>query len=330
MRRKRALEVLEQQIRDHIEQETHDNIERGLSPDEARHAAVRKFGNVALVKEDVRAVWTPIWIEQCLQDGRYGLRMLRRNPGFAAVAILTLALGIGITASVFSVFNAVLLRPLAYPHPDRLVWVSLYGGDLPPGAELVSSHDFLDWQERATSFERIVAYGSADETLATADGATRARVASVSNDFWDLSGAQPAAGRLPAPAERDAVLLSDGFFERWFHGDLSVIGRAVTVNGGLGTITGVLPTGFRFQLPSMTGPAGLQPKAIDVYRPLIVPPRTSEVAGTGLRRGQAQAGRHHRSRTRRSRNDPCRTGRCPSIRRTDACAGHAATGQARR
>jgi putative ABC transport system permease protein len=132
MRRKRALEVLEQQIRDHLEQETHDNIERGLSPDEARHAAVRKFGNVALVKEDVRAVWTPIWIEQFLQDVRYGLRMLRRNPGFTAVAIVTLALGIGITASVFSVFNAVLLRPLAYPHPDRLVWVSLYGGDLPP------------------------------------------------------------------------------------------------------------------------------------------------------------------------------------------------------
>jgi putative ABC transport system permease protein len=74
------------------------------------------------------------------------------------------------------------------------------------------------------------------------------------------------------------VLLSDGFFERWFHGDLSVIGKAVTVNGGPGTITGVLPKGFRFQLPSMTGPGGPQPKAIDIYRPLFVPPRTSEVA----------------------------------------------------
>jgi putative ABC transport system permease protein len=277
MRRKRALEDLEQQVQDHLEQETQDNIERGLSPEEARHAALRKFGNVALVQEDARAVWTPIWFEQLLQDSRFGLRMLRRNPGFAVVAILTLALGIGMTASVFSVFNAVLLRPLAYPHPDRLVWVSMYGGDLPLGAELVTSFDFQDWQERATSFENMVAYSSGDETLTTVDGATRARVASVSSDFWNLSGAEPAAGRLPAPSERGAVLLSYGFFERGFHGDLSVIGKAVTVDGRQGTITGVLPKGFRFQLPSMTM-QGVQRNDVDAYRPLFVPPRTSDFA----------------------------------------------------
>src|SRR4029078_13581410 len=141
-RRKQALEDLEQQVQDHLEQETQDNIERGLSPEEARHAALAKFGNVALVKEDARAVWRPIWFEQFLQDARYGLRMLRRNPGFAVVAIVTLALGIGSTTSVVSVFNAVLLRPLAYPHPDRLVWVSIYGGDMPSGAEVVTSFDF--------------------------------------------------------------------------------------------------------------------------------------------------------------------------------------------
>ena len=248
-----------------------------MPPEEARYAALRKFGSVALAREDARAVWTPVWLEQLSQDARYCLRMLRRNPGFAAVAVLTLALGIGMTTAVFSVFNAVLLRPLAYPNPDRLIFISTSGGSLPLDAELVLSMDFLDWQEQATSFERLVAYSTADETLTTADGATRARIAAVSNDFWDLAGARPAAGRLPTAGEPDAVLLSHRFFERQFHGDPSVIGKAVTLDPGPATIVGVLPQDFRFQLPATTRP-GPQPREIDAYRPLVVPPRESTFA----------------------------------------------------
>ena len=277
MRGRRVLGELDQQIRDHIERETQDNIERGMSPDQARSAALRKFGSVALAREDARAVWTPVWLEQASQDARYCLRMLRRNPGFAAVAVLTLALGIGMTTAVFSVFNAVLLRPLAYPNPDRLIFISTFGGSLPPDAELVLSMDFLDWQEQATSFERLVAYSTADETLTTADGATRARIAAVSNDFWDLAGARPAAGRLPTAGEPGAVLLSHKFFERQFHGDPSVIGKAVTLDTGPATIVGVLPQAFRFQLPATVRP-GPQPRDIDAYRPLVVPPRGSTFA----------------------------------------------------
>ncbi|HTT65445.1 MAG TPA: ABC transporter permease [Bryobacteraceae bacterium] len=264
MRRRRMLDSLDDDIRDHIERETRDNIERGMPPEEARYAAVRKFGNITRAKEDARAVWSRVWLEQLVQDLRYGLRRLIRNPGLAAVVILTLALGIGMNTAVFSVVHTVLLRPLACPHPERLVWIGTYNPNIK--RDTADSPDFGYWREHALSFTAMAAYGPQQAAMTTPREAHQASGVVIAGDFWKLAGVRPALGRLFAPQEQNTVVLAWDLFERQFAADPRVIGKSVAVDGHPATITGVLPRDFHFQFPMWW--QSLEPRPVEAYFPL--------------------------------------------------------------
>jgi len=246
IRRRPDLDDLDREIRDHLDRETEDNLARGMSPDAARTAAVRKFGNVTRVKEDVRGVWIPNWFDHLRQDARDAARQVRRNPAFSLAIVVTLALGIGLTTAIYSVVNAVLIKPLSYPHPDRMVWLTTQGKD--PAHQVMNSIDFANWQSQATTLQHMVAYDYSDSTLATDGEASRIRIVSASEGFWQVTGAQPFLGELPGGADTQVLVLAHRVFREQFHADPTVIGRAVSVDGRQLTIGAVLPEGFEPQL----------------------------------------------------------------------------------
>src|SRR3984893_13823081 len=157
--RQRQDESLDDEIRDYIERETQENIEAGMTPEDARHAALRKFGRPVLnVKEDARAVWGWVWIERLGQDLRHGVRMLAKNPGFTAVAVISLALGIGAHSALFSLADALLLRPLPVLRPGEVVTagtVETVAGFSPISG---SYRDYIDFRDQSKSFAGLVAF----------------------------------------------------------------------------------------------------------------------------------------------------------------------------
>jgi len=259
-RRKRMMEDLDHEIRDFIERETQDNIERGMSPEEARYAALRTFGNVTRVKEDTREVWSFMWIEQLWQDVQYGMRMLSKNPGFTAVAVLTLALGIGANTAIFSVVYTVLLRPLPFVAPDQLVSVvsTRLQGNVPDNA---SYPDFADWRAQNHVFSHVAAYDTDNFTLTGRGEALHIQGAVVSADLFSLLGVKPVLGRaflpdedkLPAANGAFAIILSHRLWQERFSADPGIVGRTIEIDNRDFTVVGVMPAGFQF--PIEVGPA---------------------------------------------------------------------------
>jgi putative ABC transport system permease protein len=218
----------------------------GVEPLEAR----RRFGSPTQVKEAIRDMWTIRWIEVFSQDLRYAARTLRKSPGFTVVAALTLALGIGANTAIFSVVDAVILRPLPYPEPARLV--ELWGNVKRARVERrgASYPDYVDWRRQCRSFESMAAFDTGTMTLTGVDEPERITGEYVSQPYFDLLGMRPSLGRTFLPEEdavpqRNAVIiLSDGLWKRRFGADPSITGRTVQLDGRTYSIVGVMPPWF--------------------------------------------------------------------------------------
>jgi predicted permease len=273
-KRREAREAeLERELRDHLDLEAEDQREAGLSPEEAVYAARRALGNTVRIKEDVRMAWGFQWLETLLQDLRYGLRQLRRSPGFTIVAILTLALGIGANTAVFSVVDAVLLRPLPFYQPQSLAWIA--GGDGTGGLSAVSFQvvDFEELQRRNQSFQQLTAYmaffGDSGYTITGRGLPQMISGVMVAENFFQTLGIQPAIGRLFTPDECQkggpaVALLSYAFWRGEFNTDAGIVGKTVTINKQAVTVVGVLPSPFDFG--SVFSP-GLK---VDIFVPAVM------------------------------------------------------------
>ncbi|HEV2801729.1 MAG TPA: ABC transporter permease [Pyrinomonadaceae bacterium] len=252
-RRKQMERELDTELRFHLEREIEENLRRGMNWEEARKSALRSFGGVERIKEQCREVRGVGFSETFLQDLRYGVRMLLKHRGFTFVAVLTLALGIGANSAIFSVVNAVLLRPLPYRDPDKIVYL---WERLPQGGEgSVSVPNLRDWQAQNDVFEEIAAYEQGNFSLMGSDLPERSAGASVTANFFDVLGVTPRYGRTFAPGEDSAgkhrvVVLSDQLWQRNFGADPNIVNRDVLIGGENYTVLGVMPPGFQF--PSRT------------------------------------------------------------------------------
>jgi predicted permease len=260
---------LDDEVDFHLEMLAQEHARRGMNADEARAAARRAFGGVTQMKEAYREQRSLPMIETALHDARYGVRTLLRTPGFTSAALLTLALGIGANAAIFSVVNAVLLRPLPYPEPNRILqMVRRY----PQGdATGQTGLRYLFFRDNMKSFESLAAWRNPTGfNLATRDTAEYVKAMPVSREFFPVFGVQPAYGQgFDAEQDRvggpDVTVLGYAIWKRLFNGDPAVIGKSVTLGDRAYTIVGVMPDGFTTMSPAdlyiplrpaTTGPGG--------------------------------------------------------------------------
>jgi predicted permease len=269
-RRAQVEQELDEELRYHIERQIEENIAKGMTPEEARYAALRAMGGVERRKEECRDMRRVRWIEGLMQDVRYWLRTLRKSPGFTAVAVLTLALGIGVNTALFTLFNAVALRPLPVKDPDGIVKVyRKERGDSSLGISGSSSSlsypEYIAHRDGAQSFAALTAYADASLTLGGAE-AEGIRGLLVAGNYFSTLGAEMALGRAIAPEEcqtpgaAPVVVLSHSFWARRFGADPSLVGKTLTLNRQPFTVIGVTSPDFH----------GAELEPPDVWAPLTM------------------------------------------------------------
>jgi len=258
-RRKAETERLNRELEFHLEQQIAENVAKGMQPEEARMAALRLFGNPTVLRDEARSSWSWNWLEGLWRDARYGLRTLLRSPSFSATAILVMALGIGASTSLFTIVRSVLLKPLPFREPDKLVMVyEHFRRDTKYSYNPVAAADFHDWREKTHGFQDMAAWRWWAGAITTDSGQMPEVVggAAGSWNLFSVLGVEPALGRTFTPDEDrigapDAVILSWSLFQSRFNGDRSIVGKAVRIDSKPYTVVGVLPKSFTYPDPEV-------------------------------------------------------------------------------
>ncbi len=261
--RRRIYSDLSAEMRAHLEEKIDALVASGMSRQEATCTARREFGNVTLLEERSREVWQWPSLESFLADIRFAFRTLRKSPGFTAIAILTLALGIGANTALFSVVNGVLLNPLPFPNPGQLVTVDASKPNFPTGS--ISYPNFLDWHRINHCFSFFAVARPTEYLLTGMGGTEELRAAAITSDFFPLLGIHPVLGRSFTPAEDqigpwNVVAISTDLWHRKFSSSLDVIGKSISLDGKGYIIVGVFPGHLDVPMGYFQG--------VDVYAPL--------------------------------------------------------------
>jgi predicted permease len=250
---------LERELRSDLELEEEEQREGGISGEEARHAALRAFGNPALIREQTRDTWSWNWLESLARDLRFSLRTLRRTPGFTVIAILVMALGIGANVALFTVVRGVLLKPLPFHDPDRLVMLYEAGslGDHTTDTNVISGGMYAEWKKQNRSYSSLALAQDIRVGLSGSGGQLPEKLKSAlfSWDMLRTLGVQPALGRDftqadDSPTANGTVLLSWGLWKRRFGGDRAILNQTIELDAAPYTVIGVMPAWFDFPDPS--------------------------------------------------------------------------------
>jgi predicted permease len=255
-RRGRVEQELDEELRYHLERQIEVNLAQGMTDREARHAALRAMGGIEQQKERCRDMRRVNFIEDLMQDLRYGLRVLAKSPVFTAVAVLTLALGIGANTAIFSVVNELLLRPLPFRDAERLV---MLWEVTPEGRHqnTTSRANFRAWREQSTAFEEMAAFSDQRLNLTGDRDPEEVAVQLATPELFQVLGVEPLLGRTltedDGRARSAGVVLAYGIWQRRFGGDPAVVGKPITLNGIPFNVVGVMPAGFQWHIRSRSG-----------------------------------------------------------------------------